>query len=265
MSLIKRMNLSTTSIEKYGYHLYTFDENINDDLIERCCQSHRGFQPVNCSRAAEVFYFESHGKGYFYKSYLKRSLFEGVKNWFRRNNRAVRATLGNQILNQHGFLSPKTILIGHGFKNNIDFTVTEKIENALPFSEYFIQHAETRRDYMHAFAKTLYAFHAKGLYHGDLRWDNIFVKCVGKGEYHFIFIDNERTKYFSKLPMKKRIRNLVQLNKAPLEILSIKWRLYFFKHYYHDNLVSNRKTFMNHIQSETIARTRTKPRTHHEI
>jgi hypothetical protein len=88
--------------------------------------------------------------------------------------------------------------------------------------------AQDRGRMIEQFAQTIGKMHDKGIFHGDLRLGNILVKeappchserseaeskiLLKQENFQFYFLDNERTKKFSSLPWKLRIKNLVQIN-----------------------------------------------------
>jgi serine/threonine protein kinase len=86
------------------------------------------------------------------------------------------------------------------------------------------------RETIRAFGRTIGRMHANNIFHGDLRLNNVLVRQEG-GNYQFFFLDNERTKKFNKLPVRRRIQNLVQVNMMPRGVLSNTDRMRFFREY----------------------------------
>jgi predicted unusual protein kinase regulating ubiquinone biosynthesis (AarF/ABC1/UbiB family) len=99
--------------------------------------------------------------------------------------------------------------------------------------------------------------HALGIFHGDLRWGNILVDNSGSKRIRFAFIDNERTKHFSWLPNRYRLKNLVQLNmvQAGLNVSNAD-RMRFFKSYlaHNQNLIPQREKWIRRILEKTAWR-----------
>jgi predicted unusual protein kinase regulating ubiquinone biosynthesis (AarF/ABC1/UbiB family) len=60
------------------------------------------------------------------------------------------------------------------------------------------------------FGQTVGRMHAQNIFHGDLRLGNVLVK-QDNSQFVFIFLDNERTRKFKKLPRRLRLKNLVQI------------------------------------------------------
>jgi len=89
---------------------------------------------------------------------------------------------------------------------------------------------KVRREMIRAFGRTIGRMHAKNIFHGDLRLNNVLLRREG-GNWRFFFLDNERTKKFNKLPLRRRIQNLVQINMTPAEVMGKTDRMRFFKEY----------------------------------
>jgi serine/threonine protein kinase len=79
--------------------------------------------------------------------------------------------------------------------------------------------------------------HSKGIFHGDLRLDNILVEGWETGEPTFSLIDNERNKYFDEKHISNicRRKNLVQVNMVILPQITFTDRLRFFMAYLSEN------------------------------
>ena len=82
-------------------------------------------------------------------------------------------------------------------------------------------------------AKLIRRLHDRGFVHGDLVATNILVARDNAGEIEFYFMDNDRTKrYPSWLPQKLWRRNLIQLNRMPLALISLQDRMRFLHAYF---------------------------------
>lgn len=86
-----------------------------------------------------------------------------------------------------------------------------------------------KRAFLRAFAREVAAWHSAGLFHGDLRLGNVLAEATPDG-YRFIWLDNERTRRYRRLPLRRRVQNLVQINMERSGVsLSDRWR--FWKAY----------------------------------
>ncbi len=77
--------------------------------------------------------------------------------------------------------------------------------------------------------------HKADIFHGDLRPGNILIEVLDD-DFHFYFIDNERTRYFhDEIPSRLREKNLVQINTILMSQITFTDRLIFFKAYLDEN------------------------------
>jgi serine/threonine protein kinase len=82
--------------------------------------------------------------------------------------------------------------------------------------------------------ETVGHMHRLGISHGDLRCGNIHVtRC--SGELQFVFLDNERTVRYRRLPARLRLKNLVQLNMHRADVISSTDRWRFWRAYLQQN------------------------------
>jgi hypothetical protein len=145
------------------------------------------------------------------------------------------------MLAKNGFDVPVTIAIGEsgsGLFHSESFSVTLGIENTKRAIDIARQIREIatpeqlagHRDMIRNFGKTIGKMHAKGIFHGDLRFGNVLLRPEG-ASWRFFFIDNVRTKKFILLPFWLRVKNLVQLNLSASDFLSRTDRMRFFTKY----------------------------------
>jgi tRNA A-37 threonylcarbamoyl transferase component Bud32 len=174
-------------------------------------------------------------KPVYYKEFLNRSPFEGIKNFFR-GSRCQRAMSKGKILRQRGFHSP--VVSCWGKKGNRHFMMSEGVD-ASGLGDYiqkYWQHplseAEilAKRRVIKKFGKTIGELHKSGICHGDLRINNILVQ-ESTDEVIFYFLDNERNGLFTKIPGKLARKNLVQINMLQFPYISRQDRLRFFRAY----------------------------------
>jgi len=178
-------------------------------------------------------------KPVYYKEFLNRSPFEGIKNLFR-GSRCQRAIIKGKMLRQRGFHSP--VVYCWGRKGNRHFMISEGID-ASGLGDYigkYWQHplsgAEilAKRRFIKKFGNEIGELHKNGIYHGDLRVNNILVK-KSTNDVIFYFVDNERNGLFTKIPMSLIRKNLVQINMLQSSYISRQDRLRFFQAYCEEN------------------------------
>lgn len=206
------------------------------------------FNKVNASDYARVFScsvgFYGRCGNLYVKQFLYRSIWDFVKHLFRAS-RAKRAFLGSLILAEQGFLVAETVAFGErrfGPVCSSSFLITRELAGAEDLYCFFdgkrqgisLDSPVSKRRFIKAFGETVGRMHGSGIFHGDLRAGNIFVKRIGGG-WQFFFLDNERTRRFSVLPNRLQFKNLVQLNMLQSENISITDRMRFFKAYLSQN------------------------------
>jgi len=174
-------------------------------------------------------------KPVYFKEYLRRTPFEGIKNVFR-GSRCQRAMIRGKILRQKGFHTP--VVYCWGKIEGRHFMVTEGID-APGLGDYISSHWQqprsggeifTKRRFIQKFAKKIGELHKNGICHGDLRVNNILIQ-ESEDDIIFYFLDNERNASFSKIPRRLIIKNLVQLNMLQSPQVSRQDRLRFFQAY----------------------------------
>lgn len=214
---------------------------------------------TECLRSSpftKVYRFVHEGKAYIYKSFLNRSWVEGLKS-FIRGNRAERALKGHLLLEKHGFGVPKAILQGKNYQGE-NFLVMEAVEPCIRLDRFLsgAEGQEYRSSLIQEFAYTIGRLHACHISHGDLRWGNILVRPKEQGVEYF-FIDNERTVQYRKLPDRKRLKNLVQLNLVPREasVTAEEKKLFFELYAKHNPTVFRvKEDWANKIATQTAFR-----------
>jgi len=174
-------------------------------------------------------------KPVYYKEFLRRSPFEGIKNLLR-GSRCQRAIIKGKMLRQRGFHSP--VVYCWGREGNRHFMISEGID-ASGLGDYigrYWQHPLTgaeilgKRRFIKKFGKEIGELHKNGICHGDLRVNNILVK-KSTNDVIFYFVDNERNGLFTKIPSRLIRKNLVQINMLQSPHISRQDRLRFFQAY----------------------------------
>lgn len=165
---------------------------------------------------------------------------------FFRKSRARRAMEGNRILSEKGFRSPDVIAagdLGKDFSIGGSFLITKWIEGSLDMYKYikaFLKPVDSerplkKRNFIKTIGQLIGKMHKAGIFHGDLRPGNILIEVLDD-DFHFYFIDNERTRYFHDgIPSRLREKNLVQINTILMSQITFTDRLMFFKAYLDEN------------------------------
>jgi tRNA A-37 threonylcarbamoyl transferase component Bud32 len=193
------------------------------------------FVKLPSSKFAKVFKFNVYLKGKIYslilKQYLNRSFFDILKNSLRPC-RAQRAFKAGQMLKRYGFFTPDVVAVGKKTFVGIatkNFLITSQVEDSVPLYKMLDIDISQKQQLIKQFGQTVGRMHAAGIFHGDLRLGNVLVK-KDDNRFVFIFLDNERTRKFKKLPERLRLKNLVQINMSR-ENISDSDRMHFLDAY----------------------------------
>ncbi len=197
---------------------------------------------VNSSRYAGVFKFDVVFSNRLYSLFLKFFFYRSVKDFLLhqfRPSRAVRAFRAGLMLCSAGISAPVSIAVGRrrflGLVETGSFLITSEVSGSRLFYELLDElsfSALTRvakRELIIALGSTVGRMHHCGIFHGDLRLGNILVRQIDK-RYEFTFLDNERTRKFTRLPLRLMVKNLVQVGMYETG-LSVTDRLRFFRAY----------------------------------
>jgi hypothetical protein len=141
------------------------------------------------------------------------------------------------------------------------FSITHELsgaESLYAFADKEMGRKE-RRDFVCSLGETIGRMHRAGISHGDLRPGNVFAGESNAG-WEFYFLDNERTVGYRQLPMKLRIKNLVQINMISGDWLSNTDRMRFFKAYVlmNDLVADSWKELARVVSTRTAERLRKK-------
>ncbi|MDD5458099.1 MAG: lipopolysaccharide kinase InaA family protein [Phycisphaerae bacterium] len=175
---------------------------------------------VSSSDYTDVFAANIGGfkKKLYFKKYLYRSKVDFVKHIFR-SGRAKRSLAASIILRQKGFNTPQIIALLEKIIGPFtiqSFLITEEAENSGSVVQYWQTPIVSggdlfrKRQFIESFGTTIGKLHSAGIFHGDLRLNNVLVQDH-ETNWKFYFIDNERTKKFGAIPKRLRLKNLVQL------------------------------------------------------
>ncbi len=219
----------------------------------------KGWEWVNSSSNAIVARRLRHPA--YFKEFLKKSPFEGLKNIFR-GSRSRRARLNREILIEKGFHSPTISCWGR--KRGRPFFFTEGVD-ALGLGIFIYNNWKlplsgkkrySKRIIIEKLGQEIGRLHKAGIYHADLRPNNILIKC-NKKKIKLYLIDNESIYCFKRIPRWLIEKNLVQINMFSSLYVTRQDRFRFFNSY---NEVCNRfsiaeqRILIRRVQSRTIKR-----------
>jgi len=222
-------------------------------------------EPVKSSQNIRCWKAATDSAPVFIKFFNSRGLKDRLP--FKKT-RACRALEGGIILLQNDFLTPSVIAYGlvlRGLKVLENFMITRWIEGGQDTYCYLKTFFDPpvsgdvlkkKRNFIEALGRLIGRMHRKGIYHGDLRPGNILIENLNE-DFHFYFIDNEKTEYFSQgIPYRLREKNLIQLNMLVKPQITFTDRLRFFRAYLLENpaMASAGKDVMLNVMKKTKKR-----------
>ena len=90
---------------------------------------------------------------------------------------------------------------------------------------------EEKRSIVRAFGRFVGRLHRAGIYHGDLKAVNVFVRWTGEGEPAFRLVDYDRVRFGRSVSRRRRIKNLAQVAASVAVLITKTDRLRFFLAY----------------------------------
>lgn len=202
---------------------------------------------LRSSMNAEVWNFTVDGRGFICKEYLRRSPLEYLKA-AAFGSRAKRAWDQGRMLMEKGISTPAVRAYAEKLFFSLptrNFLVTDFLPHASGIYTFFrsfpadaggVDAVSRKREIICSLGSFIGSLHAAGIYHGDLRLDNILISFSPDGNPIFSLIDNERNRYFPEgIPARHRRKNLTQLNMVVLPCITSTDRLRFFEAYLEKN------------------------------
>ncbi|MFA5773675.1 MAG: lipopolysaccharide kinase InaA family protein [Candidatus Paceibacterota bacterium] len=118
-------------------------------------------------------------------------------------------------------------------------------EDPIAPQEKNFAHFAAKKEFIRDFALAIRRLHHKGVFHCDLKTNNVLVKEISGltnstqqnplnprfPNWEFYFIDLDRVKFRRVVPWRERIKNLAQLNAAMPAVMTRSDRLRFFRYY----------------------------------
>ncbi|MDX1777943.1 MAG: lipopolysaccharide kinase InaA family protein, partial [Thermodesulfobacteriota bacterium] len=135
--------------------------------------------------------------------------------------------------------------------------INEFIENAHELNDFVIKYFKDKSTKSHVFnkdsfishlAQTLRKLHDSGIYHADLKSNNILVNLDDNNTIHFYFVDLDRVHFKGQLSFEQMANNLAQINASIADCITPRDRLKFFRIYAEGtSRMINRKRYFKRI------------------
>ena len=157
---------------------------------------------------------------------------------------AFRAWVGSGILRRAGFHTGSPIAAvecrSWGMLTK-SFYLSEEIPSAKTMDAYWLRELAPmgmrrglaqRRRFLKALADLFRRLHEEGIYHNDMKDWNILVRPGSEQQnYSFFLLDLEGLRRYPRLNLRRRVKNVVQLNRTVGKYLRKSDRLYWLKVY----------------------------------
>lgn len=199
-------------------------------------------------------------KEYRYPSAIKRCLYSFCSSPARR------AWLAAHGLIALHFLTPKPIAL---FEEKTfarikkSFVIMEDISHCLTCNKYVSENfsnpydkiaAMVKKRFISSLAMSFRRLHDSGVYHGDLKANNIMVMEL-PDTWDFFYLDLDRVSFHKKITKKRLIKNLSQLNASIPNYIGNRDRLRFYRTYTSSkNLNAESKHIVKEIIKMSIQR-----------
>jgi serine/threonine protein kinase len=189
--------------------------------------------------------------GVLYRIFIKRynafSWRARLLSIFTRSG-AFRSLQGAAILQNAGFATARPLAALESRRCRVvtkSFYLSEEIAGGKTADAYWSedltiaqpQRLRRRRHFISGLALTFQALHRQGVYHNDLKDANIIVVPEKNAEL-FYLLDLKGTRRYSDLNLRRKIKNIVQLNHTLGRLLRRTEKLYFLKVYLDSSFAS---------------------------
>ncbi len=174
-----------------------------------------------------------------------------------RGSPARRAWRGAQLLQAGGFLVPRPLAVFEKRTGGVvweSIYVSEALLTQIPLHIYWRTQSSQwpcrhKYTFLRALAEFVRRLHAQGLYLGDLKDENLLVEEAGVSHWQFYLVDLDRVRRFSSLTQRRRLKNLVQLERTLGHNARSSERLSFLYAYFGDPLPSRaqRQAFLRRL------------------
>lgn len=224
---------------------------------------------LNSSENSAVWKFSVNDNWFIFKEFLKRGRFDTLKAVFTGLRAHKAWQRGNKLL-ERGFNAPEVLIYGYQsyvFSPRRSFILMTFLVRSIGLHTLLQDHFSTpltpekvklKRSLLRSAGRFIGEMHSEGIFHGDLRLDNILVKGWETGAHTFSLIDNERNIYFAGKRISKscRRKNLVQVNMVILPQITFTDRLRFFIAYLSENrkLYPDAKDLVRRVHLKTKKR-----------
>jgi len=193
------------------------------------------------------------------KGCRNRGFVYALLNLFKKS-RALKSWIAANGLIVRGVLTPLPLAMVEkrcGPLVQENFYICNWLENSPELNTYITgrqwQDADKKK-FVRCLAKTIAGLHARGIYHADLKSNNILVRAAA-ASWEFFFVDLDRVSFNRPLTFDRRANNLAQIHASVADVMTVRDRLYFFRIYSREAACyTDRKKYFERIRA--ISRTK---------
>ena len=157
-----------------------------------------------------------------------------LKNLFR-GSAGRKAWVAGNGLRVYGLNTPLPLALLEKKRSGIttgSYLIMEEVKDSLEMDRYILKNLVNRKDIkkkkalISNIANTLGEMHNHNIFHHDLKTCNIMVKENGKS-FDFTFLDFDKVSFNEEITVRKRVKNLVQINLSTPRLFTLTDRLRF--------------------------------------
>ena len=180
-----------------------------------------------------------------------------LKNLFR-GSAGRKAWVAGNGLRVYGLNTPLPLALLEKKRSGIttgSYLIMEEVKDSLEMDRYILKNLDNRKDIkkkkalISNIANTLGGMHNHNIFHHDLKTCNIMVKENGKS-FDFTFLDFDKVSFNEEITVRKRVKNLVQINLSTPRLFTLADRLRFLNEYLDlCGITNEKKNIMREVAS----------------
>ena len=180
-----------------------------------------------------------------------------LKNLFR-GSAGRKAWVAGNGLRVYGLNTPLPLALLEKKRSGIttgSYLIMEEVKDSLEMDRYILKNLDNRKDIkkkkalISNIANTLGEMHNHNIFHHDLKTCNIMVKENGKS-FDFTFLDFDKVSFNEEITVRKRVKNLVQINLSTPRLFTLADRLRFLNEYLDlCGITNEKKNMMKEVAS----------------
>ncbi len=190
-----------------------------------------------------------------------------LKNIFR-GSAGRKAWVAGNGLRVYGFNTPLPLALIEEKISGIttdSYVIMEEVKDSLEMDRYILKNfnrtppdtdqlhhspcekIKKKRAFINNFVKTLGEMHNHNIFHHDLKSCNIMVKEKDKS-FDFTFLDFDKVSFNEKVTVRKRVKNLIQINLSTPRLITVTDRFRFLNEYLKQcNIMDEKKNLLRKV------------------